>query len=415
MRTRIHPTNLAVSLVAATALVIIASGCVRLVALPLGSTVQPTPFVVEPSRSAPTPPIAARPVPSPALASSPAPVARVNLPTPTAEPTATPLPLYQPAQSTARVEGLAHYWQTWNNCGPATLAMNLSYYGSTLDQAAIGTVLRTHQDDKNVLPEELVAFAQSQGFQAQVRVNGNDQQLRILLSNGIPVLLETWLEETPNDGMGHYRLLVGYDDAAQSWIAYDSYVRGPQVNPNGDYAGIYLPYEQTAAWWKVFNHTYVLVYTEAQRPLVAAILGDELDPARMWQRALTSAQAAVAQQPDDAFLWFNLGTDLVQQSDYAGAAAAYDQARTLGLPWRMLWYQFGPFQAYYAVGRLDDVMQLADSVLANTRSIEEIHYWRGMVLAAQGQAEAARQAWQQAIALNPHFAPAQQALAESSG
>jgi tetratricopeptide (TPR) repeat protein len=311
------------------------------------------------------------------------------------------------------LSGLAHFWQTWNNCGPATLAMNLSYYGSTLDQAAIGSVLRSHQDDKNVMPEELAAFAQSQGYQAQVRVNGDAGLLRTLLNNGIPILIETWLEEEPNNGMGHYRLLVGYDDEGQRWIAYDSYVRGPQVNPNGAYAGIYLPYAQTAAWWKVFNYTYVLIYSEEQRALIESILGDEHDPGVMWQRALETAQAAVNSQPDDPFLWFNLGTDLVHFGDYAGAATAYDRARQLGLPWRMWWYQFGPLQAYYAVGRQEDVRVLAEATLAITPSIEEIHYWRGMALAAQGQVDAAQRSWRQALALNPNFTPAREALGQS--
>ena len=54
-------------------------------------------------------------------------------------------------------------------------------------------------------------------------VNGNDDLLRTLVSNGLPVLVETWHEDEPNDGLGHYRLLVGYDDAAQQWTLYDSY------------------------------------------------------------------------------------------------------------------------------------------------------------------------------------------------
>jgi predicted negative regulator of RcsB-dependent stress response len=50
-------------------------------------------------------------------------------------------------------------------------------------------------------------------------------------------------------------------------------------------------------------------------------------------------------------------------------------------------------------------------VLEKTESIEEIHYWRGRALAAKGDVAGAQQAWQQALALNPNFAPAQRALA----
>ena len=348
-----------------------------------------------------------------------APVAPVLIPTATAlpEPTATlaalptQAPDYQPAQPSVTLSGINHEWQTWNNCGPATLAMNLSYFGSTLDQAAIGAVLRRHPDDKNVSPEELAAFAAGQGYHAQMRVNGSADLMRLLLSNGIPVLIETWLEEEPNDGMGHYRLLVGYDDAGQYWIGYDSYVDTGLFSSIGPYRGIRMDYAETDALWKVFNRTYLLIYTDTQAPVVASIYGDTLDQTVMWQRATQEAQALVQQTPNDAFAWFNLGTDLTALGDYNGAAQAYDQARRLGLPWRMLWYQYGPFQAYYAVGRAQDVLNLADATLSTTQNIEELHYWRGQGLAALGNQIEAQRAWQQALTLNPDYRPANEALA----
>jgi hypothetical protein len=87
-------------------------------------------------------------------------------------PTATPLP-YAPAAPAVELTGLQHVWQTWNNCGPATLSIQLSYFGRPLGQETIGAALRTNPDDKNVNPEELAAFAHSQGFLATVLVNGS--------------------------------------------------------------------------------------------------------------------------------------------------------------------------------------------------------------------------------------------------
>lgn len=346
-----------------------------------------------------------------------APVAPVLVPTVTPAPTATNVPAsiaapaHQPAQAAVTLTGFTHEWQTWNNCGPATLAMNLSYFGSTLTQADVGAVLRRHPDDKNVSPEELAAFAAGQGYHAQVRVNGSTDLMRLLLSNGIPVLIETWLEEEPNDGMGHYRMLVGYDDAEQYWVGYDSYVDTGLFSSLGAYRGIRMSYAETDALWKVFNRTYLLIYTEAQAPVVASIYGETLDQGVMWQRATQAAQAVVQQTPNDPFAWFNLGTDLTTLGDYGGAAQAYDQARRLGLPWRMLWYQFGPFQAYYAIGRAQDVLALTDATLSTTQNIEELHYWRGQALAVLGNPAEAQRAWQQALALNPDYRPAVAALA----
>jgi tetratricopeptide (TPR) repeat protein len=326
-------------------------------------------------------------------------------PPPTAEPVPmdTPAPRYQPPASSIALEGFAYIQQTWNNCGPATLAMQLSYFGSQLSQATIGAALRTHPDDKNVGPVELAEYARSQGFHALVRVNGNRQLMQTLITNGIPPIIETWLEPDPGDGLGHYRLLTGYDDAAQNWIGYDSYYRVNLVNPGGDYRGIRMAYAETDALWKAFNRTYVIVYTASQAPMVAAILGEDRDDLAMWQRALATAQQEVAANNNDAFAWFNLGTSLTALGNYTEAANAFDRAQAIGLPWRMLWYQFGPFHAYYEAGRYHELIALADSVLKPSVQIEELHDWRARAYDALGDPTAAAAARQRVAELNQNY------------
>jgi len=336
--------------------------------------------------------------------------------TPTASPTATPSPtpapspLYRPASGAVEVTGMTHIWQKWNNCGPATLSMNLSYYGLALDQLDVAAVLKPNRDDKNVSPQEMAAFAGSQGLHALVRVNGDADRLRLWLSNGMPVLIETWLEVEPGNGMGHYRLLTGYDDARQEWTVYDSYVSAG-VDASQPYRGIRMAYADVERWWAVFNRTYILVYTDELAPMALSILGEDADDGLMWQRALRQAQTGVDQNPDDPFAWFNLGSDLVTLDRFEEAAAAYDQARVIGLPWRMLWYQFGPFRAYYETGRYQELTVLAEATIATDGEIEETYYWKGLGLAAQGDLAGARQAWQHALGLNPNYAAAVAALA----
>jgi tetratricopeptide (TPR) repeat protein len=288
--------------------------------------------------------------------------------------------------------------------------MVLSYRGSTLTQADVEVALRPDKEDKNVSPEELADFARSQGFHASVHVNGDADRTRLLLSNGVPVMIETWLEPEPGDGMGHYRLLTGYDDAQEEWIAFDSYV-STGVDPDQTYRGIRLPYDKVDQLWAVFNRVYILVYTDEQAPIVRSILGEDADAANMWQRALLSAQKTVRQRPEDPFAWFNLGTDLVALGDFEQAAAAYDRARVIGLPWRMLWYQFGPFQAYFETGRFQEAISLADATLNVAKYVEELHFWKGMALQATGDPAGARRAFERALALNPNYAEAAAALA----
>jgi hypothetical protein len=329
-------------------------------------------------------------------------------PTPTPTPAATPTPAHRPAAEAVELTGLTHNWQKWNNCGPATLTMNLSFFGSTLSQTDLAAALKPNWDDKNVSPEEMAAFARSQGLHALVRVNGDADRLRLLLSNGVPVLIETWLEA--EGGMGHYRLLTGYDDESREWIVFDSYVSAG-VDAKQPYRGIRLPYDEVDRLWTVFNRAYILIYNDELAPAVLSILGEEADDKTMWQRALPRAQEEVRQRPDDPFAWFNLGTDLVALGQFEQATVAYDRARVIGLPWRMLWYQFGPFRAYYEAGRYDELIALADATIATAGNVEETYYWKGLGLAAQGDTAGARLAWQRAVELNPSYAEAAAALA----
>lgn len=310
-----------------------------------------------------------------------------------------------------RLTGLAHYWQTWNNCGPATLAMHLSYFGIIIGQDKVGTALRPFKDDKNVNPEELAAYARTQGVQAAARVNGDADVLRQLLGAGVPVLIETWYEPEPNDGMGHYRLIVGYDDAAREWIAYDAYDSRGLVKGQ-PYEGIRLPYAEVDALWGVFNRTYVVLYDAERTAAVERILRADLDDATMWAESLAAAEAATRANEGDPYAWFNRGSSLTALGRYAEAADAFDQARRLGLPWRMLWYQFAPFRAYYETGRHQEVIALADATLSTSGPvIEELFFWKGLAQHAQGDLEGARASWQRALALNPNDTDAQAALA----
>jgi tetratricopeptide (TPR) repeat protein len=116
--------------------------------------------------------------------------------------------------------------------------------------------------------------------------------------------------------------------------------------------------------------------------------------------------------PNDAYLWFNLGTVYNALGDYEKAAAAFDQAREIGLPWRMLWYQFGPYEAYYEVGRYQDVILLAEITLKDRPYFEESYYYKGLAEAALGNEDQAREDLEKAARFNPNFTLAVSAIKE---
>jgi hypothetical protein len=363
-------------------------------------------------------PVAAPPTPTAiAVASEPMAVPVPPATATLAPPTPTPIPI-PPA---FRLTNVRHQFQEWNNCGPATLAMTLSYFDLATTQSMTAAVLKPNPEDRNVSPQEMADYVNEETpFVAIMRTNGNHDTVRRLVANGIPVILEVGIDP-PGEfrwlgWYGHYLLVVAFDDALQQYWVYDSWLGTSDVpleNANPD--GRILTYADADIYWPHFNRNYIALYRLEQVQLVADIIGEDMDDERMWQQSLSRAQAEAAADPENAFFWFNLGTSYNAVGDYEKAASAFDQALTIGLPWRMLWYQFGPYKAYYEVGRYDDVIVLADTTLKDRPYFEESFYYKGLALAGLNNPNEARQNLEAAVAFNPNYTPAVTALNELGG
>jgi len=286
----------------------------------------------------------------------------------TAAPAATPLPALTPPPPDRQLTGFTHIWQKVNNCGPATLAMNLAFWGWKGTQANTATALKPDPDDRNVSPHEMADYARSVGLGAEVRVGGTLDLIKQFVSAGIPIILEKGIVLEDAGWEGHYTLITGYSDAASNFTTQDS-LQG---------ANFQVPYYLITESWRAFNYTYIVVYPAERQADVFAILGPDADAQTNFANAANRARGEIPalNGQDLAFAWFNLGSSLNNLGNAADAAAAFDQARVLQLPWRMLWYQFGPFEAYDAVGRSGDVLALTDSVLSQANN-----YRRGVLLA----------------------------------
>lgn len=305
------------------------------------------------------------------------------------------------------LDGFTWILQTWNNCGPASVTIALSYFGWTHGQEVARAVLRPDSEDKNVTRSEMVAFVnQETEVRAVTRMGGNIELLRLLIANGFPVIVSVGFMPSGEDWLGHYQTIVGYDDSQQVFYVYDSILGS---GANGE--GLTISYVDFDRSWQNFNRDFIVLFQPQNESLVAGLLGGLADPVTAAEQAFLSAQLEARTDPQNEFAWFNMGTALVALQRYEEAATFYDQARRLGLPWRMLWYQFGPYEAYYNIGRYDDVLALTASSLNNGgQYVEETYYWRGMALAAQGQTQEASQAFQQALVHNPLYQAAQTAL-----
>lgn len=353
-------------------------------------------------------------------ATSPAIVVATASPLPTATPLPSPTWTAPPpllvtqvtesrAPASTRLTGFTHITQTWNNCGPANLAMALSYFGWNRGQIVIADRLKPHREDKNVSPQEMVAFVnEATQVRALTRMGGNVNLLKQLLAAEMPVVVETGFTPEGYDWLGHYQTLVAYDDASGTFWLYDSFL-GEGENS----AGMTESYDELDGNWRPFNRSFIVLYHPEQEATLRRILGDLVTPVGAAEVALETARAEARADRQNAFAWFNMGSSLVRLGRHAEAATAFDQARRIGtLPWRMTWYQFGPFESYFHAGRLDDVQALVSVNMGNgARFVEETWYWQGRVMQQRGDLQGARNAYTQAIQLNRFYEEARAALA----
>ncbi len=335
------------------------------------------------------------------------------LPSPTYQaplPTATPMPTAIAVSGSAHLDYNRLQWeeQGWNNCGPTTITMGLTYYGYDHDQKKAVEYLKPSIEDKNVSPSELVLFVNTQAVQdtsvhALYRIGGTPELLKTLLDNGFPVIIERGIDVVGSGWMGHYSLVVGYDDTAGEYLLFDSYFG------KGDGGGRRESQDILNQGWKHFNNTFIVIYDPTHEANLNAVLGSYVDASYAANAAFENAKSQAALDPDDKWAWFNMGTALVQLGRYEEAVLAFDRARTLQLPFRMLWYQFAPYEAYYQVGRYDDVLALALANERQTEYVEEIYYYRGLAYAAQGNVDEAIRQFDRALVHNSNYTQAQNA------
>lgn len=348
--------------------------------------------------------------PSPSPTPEPATATAVpNQPTATIAPTPTPLPASVAMKNVRYVDqhGL------WNYCAPANLTMALYFWGWQGDRTDVGKAVKPYAEDKNVMPYELADFVREKTQLAVVqRSGGSLDTIKALVAAGFPVIIEkgVFIQETTTgklSWMGHYTFITGYDDAAQQFITQDSY-----------YSADYLvAYKDLERGWRAFNFVFLVVYPPDKDAQVMKLLGplaDEAEGFRLAGQRASDEIYTVADDSDRFFAWYNRGTNLVAQQDFYGAAKAYDEAfrvyaliEDLKRPYRITWYETGPYFAYYYSGRYADVINLATQTIASTDKpyLEESFYWRAMAYSALGDAASAARDLRQALEYHPGFAP----------
>ncbi|MEX0896366.1 MAG: C39 family peptidase [Patescibacteria group bacterium] len=329
-------------------------------------------------------------------------------------PTTTPAPITTPPPSptitlaqpkpAASVPINVHYFQTFNNCGPASLAMMLSHFEMYRTQQELGNQLRPYQvasgdnDDKSTTLQEIADKAEEFGLVAYHRPAGDIALLKQLLNNGFPVLTRTWLSAT--EDIGHYRVVKGYDDE-QEVIVQDDSLQGKDLN---------FSYADFNVMWEKFGYEYLVLAEPEDAPVVEAILGEMLDTSVAWQQAYQDFEQRLENNPDDIYTRFNLSVAAYYLGEHQESVQHFEMVESQ-LPFRTLWYQREPLLAYQQLGQYDELLPRIEHILNNgNRAYSELYQIRGEVYLDQGDVETARREFELAVRYNENYQPAREAL-----
>ncbi|KKS98123.1 MAG: hypothetical protein UV73_C0003G0065 [Candidatus Gottesmanbacteria bacterium GW2011_GWA2_43_14] len=300
-----------------------------------------------------------------------------------------------------------HVFQTFNNCGPASLSMLLSYFEITVSQEELGRKLRPFQhpqgnnDDKSVTLAELAKEAENYGLTAYHRPNGNPQILQQFIAEGIPVVIRTWLKE--GEDIGHYRLIRGYDLSTRVFIQDDSL-----QNKNLSFS-----FTDLVKIWEPFNYEFLVLLPGSKVEIAEAILGENLDETTAWDNA--RQQLEVNRETSDIYRLFNLSVANYHLGRFKESVNYFEQVENM-LPWRMLWYQIEPIEAYFQLNDYSKVFSLTDKVLNNyNRAFSELYYLRGQIYRKQQNLEAAGEEFEKAVYYNVNFTPTREAILNIQG
>lgn len=295
-------------------------------------------------------------------------------------------------------------YQTFNNCGPATVSMILSYYGISKSQQEIGEQLRPYQnprgdnDDKTIFPQEFADYIKGLELLSYYRVAGDLELLKLFISNDFPVVVKQWLHK--GEDIGHFRIVRGYKESEKFLITDDSYDGPNRKISDEDFLNL----------WQPFNYAYIVVAPEDKREVVEAILAERTNSDFAYNRAVEISLKELEEDPNSIYPLFNLSTSYYHLRDYQKSAEYFEKVEGK-LPRRMMWYQIEPILAYKELKNYERVFELTTKILTTGNlAFSELYQIRGEIHLEQGEIGEAWGQFERALRYNENYLPAKEAL-----
>jgi hypothetical protein len=209
------------------------------------------------------------------------------------------------ARAAASIGPLINIPQTWNNCGPATIAEVLAYWGISRTQGEVQAVLRVDGPVAGMTPYGVPSYARGLGLRTLSGAGGTPRLVKGLIAAGFPVIVHQVVSLA--DVVGHWRPIEAYDDGQGLFVASD-----PYLGPNHT-----ISYADFAQMWALRGNTFIVLYPPSRQAALSAVVA-----ASGWNKAAAYAH--------DMALLKAYQLDASPAGTPARASAGY---RYLGLAW----------------------------------------------------------------------------------
>ena len=150
--------------------------------------------------------------------------------------------------------------QTLNNCGPATVAEVLAYWGVNRTQDEVQAVLRVDGIEHGMVPYGVPVYARGVGLQALAGTGGTEVLVKVLIEAGFPVIVSQQVSVV--DHVGHWRPIEAYDDTQSVFTASDPYLG----------QGHTLTYADFDTIWARGGHGFMVLYPASRAGALRAAL-----------------------------------------------------------------------------------------------------------------------------------------------
>ncbi|MBV9119868.1 MAG: C39 family peptidase [Chloroflexi bacterium] len=193
----------------------------------------------------------------------------VSVAAPDPQPSASPAPAVTPKPPATNVllGPLEFISQTVNNCGPASVAEVLDFWGIHQTQDEAQGPLRG-DNPYGMTTSGVPAYVDSVGLTVLLGTGGTQEAVKDLLRAGFPVIVNQLV--SPSDRLFHYRPVDGFDDAKATFYASDPLM-------GGSYA---IPYDQFDQVWTFTGNRFMVIYPpDKQQQVDDALAAAKWDPA----------------------------------------------------------------------------------------------------------------------------------------